>query len=135
MEPPNNTDPRAQARDIVRSADQNVRMRVLNITRNTEVASSAEVAASGAKRTKGLLGRESLERGNGLWIIPCEAVHTFFMQFPLDLIYLDKKHRVKKVRSKVPPWRLSACLSAHSVIELPGGTVQDSQTRVGDQLE
>ncbi len=135
MESPNNTDPRAQARDIVRSANQDVRMRILNITRNTEVASSAEVASSGAKRTKGLLGRKSLERGKGLWIVPCEAVHTFFMQFPLDLIYLDRKHRVRKVRSHVPPWRVSFCFSAHSILELPTGTIRESQTQIGDSVE
>jgi uncharacterized protein len=112
-----------------------MRMRVLNITRNTEVANNAEVASSGAKRSKGLLGRKRLERGGGMWIVPCEAVHTFFMQFPLDLIYLDRKHRVRKVRMHVPPWRVSFCLRAHSILELPSGAISDSQTQAGDQLE
>ena len=67
-----------------------------------------------------------------MWIVPCEAVHTFFMQFPLDLIYLDKKHRIRKVRSNVGPWRLSACLSAHSIIELPVGVIRDSRSQPGD---
>jgi uncharacterized membrane protein (UPF0127 family) len=110
-------------------------MRVVNITRNTEVATHAEVAASGIKRSKGLLGRKSLSRGGGMWILPCEAVHTFFMQFPLDLIYLDRNHCVKKVRSSVSPWRVSACFSAHSVLELPSGTIRESQTQVGDSIE
>jgi len=70
-----------------------------------------------------------------MWIVPCEAIHTFFMQFPIDLIYLDRKHRVKKTRIAVPAWRVSACLSAHSVLELPAGTVQESQTERGDVLE
>ena len=70
-----------------------------------------------------------------MWIVPCEAVHTFGMQFPIDLVYLDRKHRVRKVRSSVPPWRLSACLVAHSIIELPAGTVLQTQTEPGDQLE
>jgi uncharacterized membrane protein (UPF0127 family) len=70
-----------------------------------------------------------------MWIVPCEAVHTFFMQFPIDLVYIDRKHRVKKVRSSVPPWRISACLSAHSVVELPAGTVLATQTERGDTLE
>ena len=48
-----------------------------------------------------------------------ESVHTFGMRFPIDLVYVDRKHRVRKVRSGVRPWRMSACLTAHSVIELP----------------
>jgi len=107
-------------------------MRVINTTRNTEVALRAEVAKSTATRSKGLLGRQGLEQGGGLWIIPCESVHTFFMRFALDLIYLDRRLRVKKVRQNVPPWRISACLTAHSVLELPCGTIRGSQTEVGD---
>jgi len=70
-----------------------------------------------------------------MWIIPCEAVHTFFMQFPIDLIYLDRKYRVKKTKAAVPAWRLSACLSAHSVLELPAGAIQQTCTQEGDILE
>jgi uncharacterized protein len=111
------------------------RMRIFNVTRNTEVARNAEVARSGAKRSKGLLGRKCLASGEGMWIVPCEAVHTFFMKFALDLIYLDRKLRVKKVRTNVSPWRFSACLSAHSILELPCGAIGDSQTVAGDLLE
>ncbi len=70
-----------------------------------------------------------------MWIVPCESVHTFGMQFTIDLVYLDRKHRIKKVKSCVPPWRLSACLSAHSIIELPAGTVRETRTEKGDMLE
>lgn len=108
---------------------------IRNITRNTQIADRAEIARTGAKRSKGLLGRKALEPGEGMWIIPCEAVHTFFMQFPIDLVYLDRKNRVRKTRSSVPAWRISACLSAHSVIELPAGTVRDTRTEKGDILE
>jgi len=110
-------------------------MKVTNLTRNTVLASRLEVADSGAKRSKGLLGRKGLAPGEGLWIVPCESVHTFFMQFPIDLVYLDRKHRVRKVRSNVPPWRMSACLSAHSIIELPAGTIRKTQTKPGDVVE
>lgn len=70
-----------------------------------------------------------------MWIVPCEAVHTFFMKFPIDLIYLDRKHRVKKIRGSVPAWRISGCLSAHSVLELPAGTIRNTLTECGDVLE
>lgn len=111
------------------------RILVRNLTRNTELADKAELARSGVKRSKGLLGRKKLASGEGMWIIPCEAVHTFFMQFSIDLVYLDRKLRIKKIRSNVRPWRISACLTAHSVIELPAGTIRDSGTERGDTLE
>ena len=108
---------------------------VTNRARGTILANRLEVADSAPKRTKGLLGRDGLSSGEGLWIIPCESVHTFFMRFAIDLVYLDRKNKVKKVRSAVGPWRVSACLSAHSVLELPAGAILNTQTGVGDTLE
>lgn len=113
----------------------NSRLRILNLTRQTELADCVEIADNGATRRKGLLGRSGLSAGEGLWIVPCESVHTFGMKFPIDLVYLDRKKKVKKVRSAVPPWRMSACLSAHSVLELASGTVSTTKTRPGDTLE
>jgi uncharacterized protein len=110
-------------------------IKVLNLTRQIELARCVEVADHGAKRRRGLLGREMLSPGGGLWIVPCEAVHTFRMRFAIDLIYLDRNLRVRKIRSNVPPWRLSACLSAHSVLELAAGTIRRTQTTPGDRLE
>jgi len=88
-------------------ATPEIRLKVLNLTRGTVLATSLEVADSGPKRNKGLLGRKGLAPGEGLWIIPCESVHTFFMQFPIDLVYLDRQNRIKKIRDSVRPWRLS----------------------------
>jgi len=92
------------------------------------------MADTSEKRRTGLLKHERLERGEGLWIVPCESVHTFFMKFPIDLVYLDKKKIVRKVRNAVPAWRVSACLTAHSILELPAGTIEQTGTRVGDEL-
>ncbi len=114
--------------------DAGARLRVENLTRGTTLATSLEVADTAARRNKGLLGRKGLEAGGGLWIAPCESVHTFFMQFPIDLVYLDRKNRVRKVRAAVPAWRLSACLSAHSILELPAGVIGETQTEAGDVL-
>jgi uncharacterized membrane protein (UPF0127 family) len=57
------------------------------------------------------------------------------MQFPIDLVYLDRKNRVKKLRSNVRPWRLSVCLTAYSLLELASGTIRNTQTQRGDILE
>jgi hypothetical protein len=111
------------------------RLKISNLTRQTELAAKAETAGTAKTRNKGLLGRAGLLPGEALWIAPCESVHTFFMKFPIDLVYIDRQKKVKKVRSNVGPWRLSACLSAHSIIELPAGVVQATRTAPGDQLE
>jgi uncharacterized membrane protein (UPF0127 family) len=108
---------------------------VRNQTRQTVLAHGAEIADTSEKRRTGLLKRSGLEAGEGLWIVPCESVHTFFMKFPIDLVYLDKSMKVRKVRSAVPAWRMSACLPAHSVLELPAGTVEQTKTKVGDTIE
>jgi hypothetical protein len=110
-------------------------LHVANLTRNTVLATRLELADTAAKRSKGLLGRTGLATGEGLWIVPCESVHTFFMKFPIDLVYIDRNHRIKKVRSAVAPWRLSACLTAHSILELPAGTIRATQSHPGDMLE
>lgn len=107
---------------------------VLNQSRGTFLAQAADVADTSASRRTGLLRRQSLAPGEGLWIVPCESVHTFFMKFAIDLVYLDRSLRVRKVREKVPPWRVSACLPAYSVLELPAGIIAASGTRKGDQL-
>lgn len=112
-----------------------MRLRVWNLTRQCDLASHVEVARTAAARRKGLLGRNALEPAEGLWLVPCASIHTFFMRFAIDLVYLDRQHRVKKVRSAVPPWRLSVCLTAHSVIELPAGSAEQTNTQPGDQLE
>jgi len=118
-----------------RSSRPDVRLRISNLTRQVELAHCVDVADHGAKRRKGLLGREMLSAGEGLWIVPCESVHTFGMQFPIDLVYLDGDKRVKKVRNDVPPWRISACLSAYSVLELASGSIRRTGTKPGDKLE
>jgi uncharacterized membrane protein (UPF0127 family) len=112
-----------------------LQIKVRNRDRGTIVAEAAEVADSSAKRRTGLLKHDRLEPGSGLWIAPCEAVHSFGMRFAIDLVYLDRKKKVRKVRREMIPRRLSACLTAHSVLELPVGAVDASRTEPGDQLE
>lgn len=111
------------------------RFTLVNVTRNIVLASSLDVACTAKTRRNGLLGRDSLYPGEGLWIVPCESVHTFFMRFAIDLIYLDREKRVKKLVHSLVPSRISACLSAHSVLELPPGSIRLTQTEIGDVLD
>jgi len=122
---------------LVGSSRANVplrRLRIINQSRGIVLATMAELADTAPARSKGLLGRNSLAKGEALWIVPCESVHTFFMRFALDLVYLDRSQRIVKIRTNVPPWRLSACFRAHSIIEFAAGQIDPRDTAVGDQL-
>lgn len=119
-----------------RSANSAPRVfRVSNVTRGTTLATFVEIADTSRTRRKGLLGRMSLSPGEGLWITPCESVHTWFMQFPIDLIFLSRDRRIEKLKSDVVPWRLSACLSAGSVLEVSAGSILASRSEKGDLME
>ena len=110
-------------------------LRIRNQTRNTVLGDRIGIADTSAKRKTGLLKHTGLAPGEGLWIAPTEAVHTFGMKFPIDVLFLDKKRKVLKIRSEMPRSRMAICLRAHSVLELPSGTAAAMQTVVGDQLE
>ena len=111
-----------------------MKYRLRNLTRGTGVGDAIDIADTSAKRRTGLLKHTGLNAGEGLWIVPCESVHTFFMKFALDLVYLDRRHVVRKAVTNVVPWRISVCLSAHSIVELPVGAIAASGTVKGDQL-
>ncbi|MBI4347952.1 MAG: DUF192 domain-containing protein [Elusimicrobia bacterium] len=98
-----------------------------NKTQGRVVADRVERADTAAARSKGLLGRDSMEAGEGLWIVPCPMIHTFFMRFPIDVLFLDKQNRVVRVIESLKPWRLSPWVfRAHSVLELAGGSLRGS---------
>ena len=56
------------------------------------------------------------------------------MKFAIDVVYLNRKMQVRKIRTHMPPWRISMCLTAHSALELPAGTIENTQTQKGDVL-
>jgi uncharacterized protein len=107
---------------------------VRNVTRGTTLAEHADIADTPSTRRNGLLGRKNLSKGEGLWIVPCQAVHCWGMQFAIDVIYLDRKRKVRKITPNLKPWQLSLSLIGHSVLELPAGTIELTDTRCGDQL-
>jgi uncharacterized protein len=75
-------------------------------------------------RFKGLMGQRELPAGAALILSPCNEIHTFFMRFPIDVLYLDKDSRVVKVTHNMQPWRTAKlCRRAHQVLELPAGTL------------
>lgn len=112
-----------------------MRLRVTNETRGRILAERAEEATGFWSRLRGLMGREGLPTGEGLWIDPCNSIHMFFMRFPIDAVFLSKELRVVKVVHAIPPWRVTGLYrDARSVLELPAGIAEASGTTAGDQL-
>jgi len=94
-----------------------------------------EVADTLRTRNKGLLGRDSLPADQALWILQCSSVHTFFMRFKIDLVFLNSKMVVTRIAKRVPPGRLVLnFFSAASVIELSEGFLDKQPIRVGEKL-
>ncbi len=110
-------------------------MRIQNSSRGTELAGDARVARGYWSRLVGLLGRSSLRAGEALVLEPCTSIHTAFMRFSIDVVYVDRDRRVVKAVADLRPFRVSAALrSARSAIELPRGTIATTGTAPGDQL-
>lgn len=109
--------------------------RITNLARSTIIAKNSEIAQTWFKRAKGLLGRTHLENGQALIIRHCDSVHTFFMKFPIDVIFVDKQNYVLKAIENIKPFRLSPIVfGSNFVIELPIGAIKSSRTQKGDQL-
>lgn len=99
-------------------------MKVYNSTQNNLIADKAEVADNFVTRTFGLIPKSSLNEGEGLIIKPCNSIHTFFMKFAIDVIFVNKKNEIVAFYENVKPWRiLPIHFSSHYVIELPAGTI------------
>ena len=110
-------------------------MRVVNRTRSKLLGERVERADRLLKRMKGLLGRSGLAEGEGLWISPCNSIHTAFMRFAIVIVFLDSSLCVVRIIEQMQPWRLSRLVvSARSVLELPAGSLQATGTQVGDSL-
>ena len=111
-------------------------MIIKNSHRGTILGEAIEVALTASQRVKGLLGRECLEDGQGLLFKSCSSLHTFFMHFPIDIVFMDKKGKVLKTAPEVRPFKLVAApFRAYYALELPTGAITHSATRVGDILD
>lgn len=111
-------------------------MQVYNTTRGTSLAQSVILADSFFTRAKGLLGKKNLPRGWCLLIKPCNSVHTMFMAFPIDILFLDDNGRAVAMYDSLPPFRLSRIIrQSRMVIELPPGTLALTNTSAGDIIK
>lgn len=106
-------------------------MRLVNKRNGDTVASVVEIAATRSTRRKGLLGRASLDSATALVLSPCFAVHTAFMRFAIDVVFVSRAGMVRKVVS-LPPWRMAVDIGASAVIEFAAGAAQGIQ--IGDRI-
>jgi uncharacterized membrane protein (UPF0127 family) len=107
---------------------------LMNARTERAVADAVEVALTRNARRKGLLGRTGLPPFSALVLAPCAAVHTMFMRFAIDVVFVDAAGRAVHIVTALPPWRAAMARVAHAVIELPAGTLASREVVVGDSL-
>lgn len=111
-------------------------MQITNRTRQTTLATQARRARGFRRRLMGLMFQPSLPEGGGLLLEPESSIHTFFMRFPIDVLYLSREGTVLRAVPAMPPYRLGPLITrgCHTVLELPPGTLAATGTQVGDHL-
>lgn len=97
--------------------------RLVDVKNGVVLANSLQIARGTLERMRGLLGREGLPNGEALLIERCSSIHTFFMKFPLDVIFLDRELRVIKIVRNLLPWRLANAWGAACVVEFAAGAL------------
>ncbi len=108
----------------------------VDLTRGTTLGDRIGLAADPWARMRGLLGREGLGDGEGLWIRPTNSIHMFFMRFAIDALFLSRDLRVVGIVHDLRPWKMAGPVwAARSVLELPAGTLARAGCALGDRLE
>ena len=107
---------------------------LVNLSRGTIVCQHVVIADSARRRMRGLLGRNSMPSGEGILLQPAPSIHTAFMRFRIDAVFLDSTLKVKKVVEDLPPWRMASAHNASTVLEMAAGEVHRREISVGDQL-
>jgi uncharacterized protein len=116
------------------AADISVAVALVNERTGLPIATAVEQALTRASRRRGLLGRSGLPPSAALILEPCVAVHTAFMRFPIDIVFLDRNGYALKIVREVHPWRMAGALRAHTVVEMAGGSLARHDLVVGDRL-
>jgi uncharacterized membrane protein (UPF0127 family) len=107
---------------------------IVNLTRGGVVCERTEIADRARRRMRGLLGRERLPSGEGMLLQPAPSIHTAFMQFPIDVVFMDGTLRVLKMVERMPPWRAASKRHAWATLELAAGEVARRGIELGDQI-
>lgn len=110
-------------------------LQVINVTRQCPLITRGEQATNFLTRFRGLIGHRPLQEGDGLMIVPCQGVHTLFMRFPIDVVYVGADNRVVRLVPNLPPNRFGPLdFKTRFVLELPAGTIARTGTALGDQV-
>ncbi|MEO0442414.1 MAG: DUF192 domain-containing protein [Pseudomonadota bacterium] len=110
---------------------------VVNITREREALATIKRVArttNSIERMKGLLGTAALTIDQGMWLSACNSIHTFFMGYDLDIVYLDGDQKICRLVSTIKPWRVDFCLRARSVLEIRSGEIDRLGLALGDHI-
>jgi uncharacterized membrane protein (UPF0127 family) len=111
-------------------------MQIFNQTRNASLVSQGRLADTFWLRLRGLLGVASLQTGEGLVLVGEKSIHTLFMSFPIDVVYVNKSFKVVRADINMTPYRLGPFLNQSAyIVEMPVGTITNTATEVGDQLK
>ena len=106
---------------------------ITNRTKNIALAKNAKLADNPLKRIKGLLGKSNMAQDEALIIRPCNAVHTFFMRFSIDVVFVNSANKIVKIIHDMAPFRISSIYwQACFVIEFPAGAVSKTPSQAGD---
>jgi uncharacterized membrane protein (UPF0127 family) len=109
-------------------------IQLFNQRTGVPIATAVERAVTRTSRRRGLLGREGLGASCALMLEPCAAVHTAFMRFAIDVVFLDREGYAVKIVRNLVPWRIAAAPRAHVVVEMAAGSLEQLDLSVGDRL-
>lgn len=111
-------------------------MKVMNLSNGTEIANKLTKAHSFFSRLRGLMFSKSLPEGHGLHIQPCRSIHTYFMNYSIDVLYLNKDFEIVGLDERLQPSKIGQLYkNGYSVLELPSGIIQKSGTKVGHKIQ
>jgi uncharacterized membrane protein (UPF0127 family) len=121
--------------DLAHRVRKGARTRAVQRLDGAVVCERCTIADSPLPRMRGLLGKRDLRSNEGVLLRPAGSVHTFFMRFPIDIVFLDRDGRVLRIAESVRPWRTAAARGAKAVLELRAGECARRRLLTGDVLE
>lgn len=111
-------------------------MKVINLSNNAILGNNIKFADSFILRLLGLIPKKVLHKGEGLIIKPCNSIHMLFMNFSIDVLFLDKDCKVIYLLENFKPWKISRIIKGSAfVIELPAETIKYTNTKIGDIIK